>query len=100
MTNEYGSIVIYPWQYYLLLYSYTSCTSERKRENEIEVTCYSKYYSEVTIGSVKIQHENRTELQNIKCDKIMCLISSQIQNYVVSFRDFALVSNIPFSSML
>lgn len=51
------------------------------------------------IGSVKI-HENKTDLQKIKSDKIMCLVSSQIQNYVVFFRDFAFDSNISFSSML
>lgn len=51
------------------------------------------------IDSVKIQHENRTNPQNLNADKIMCLISSQIQNYVMSIKEFALVFNVSFSSV-
>ena len=42
---------------------------------------------------------NLTNAQNLSVDKIMCLISSQIQNYIISMKEFALVFNVSFSSV-
>lgn len=45
---------------------------------------------------VKIQHENWINPQNLNTDKIMCLISFQIQNCLMSVKEFALFCNTSF----